>query len=140
MTDSRYIGRELDLFANVRNWKQYWAQQITPFLAGDVLEVGAGIGANTPLLITSTRGRWVCLEPDPQLAAQINVGLESTPFRSQCNTICGTLSQLDAGLQFDTILYIDVLEHIENDRDELAGAATRLRTGGRIVVLSPAHQ
>jgi 2-polyprenyl-3-methyl-5-hydroxy-6-metoxy-1,4-benzoquinol methylase len=42
--------------------------------------------------------------------------------------------------KFDTIIYIDVLEHIENDREELKGAAAHLREGGRIIVLAPAHQ
>ena len=40
---------------------------------------------------------------------------------------------------FDSILYIDVLEHIENDAGEIAEAARRLSLGGYLVVLSPAH-
>src|SRR5262249_9818557 len=35
--------------------------------------------------------------------------------------------------------YIDVLEHIEDDRGEVARAAAHLVPGGRLVVLSPAH-
>jgi len=35
---------------------------------------------------------------------------------------------------------VDVLEHIEDDRGELSRAAAHLRPGGRLVVLSPAHQ
>jgi len=42
--------------------------------------------------------------------------------------------------QFDTILYIDVVEHIEKDREELKRAASHLRPGGHLIVLSPAHQ
>jgi SAM-dependent methyltransferase len=53
--------------------------------------------------------------------------------------VCGTLESLEAS-QFDTIIYIDVLEHIENDRKELEAAAALLRAGGRLIVLSPAHQ
>jgi hypothetical protein len=41
---------------------------------------------------------------------------------------------------FDTILYIDVLEHIERDAEELQGAADRLAVNGHLIVLSPAHQ
>src|SRR5262249_19659327 len=41
--------------------------------------------------------------------------------------------------RFDAILYIDVLEHIEDDRGELARAAERLNAGGALIVLSPAH-
>jgi hypothetical protein len=36
--------------------------------------------------------------------------------------------------------YIDVLEHIKNNREELYKAAERLRPDGRVVVLAPAHQ
>ncbi len=45
-----------------------------------------------------------------------------------------------AGQQFDTIIYIDVLEHIEDDRAELERAAALLRPGGHVIILSPAHQ
>src|SRR5262249_30583866 len=37
------------------------------------------------------------------------------------------------------ILYLDVLEHIVDDRGELARAARRLAPNGRLVVLAPAH-
>ena len=53
--------------------------------------------------------------------------------------VCGTLLDLRAD-RFDTIVYIDVLEHIGNDREELIAAARMLRPGGRIIVLAPAHQ
>jgi SAM-dependent methyltransferase len=51
----------------------------------------------------------------------------------------GTIRGLEEA-SFDTILYVDVLEHIEDDRGELERAAARLRPGGRLVVLAPAHQ
>jgi hypothetical protein len=38
----------------------------------------------------------------------------------------------------DTIIYIDVLEHIEDDRSELETASALLQPGGRLIVLSPA--
>src|SRR5208282_6876753 len=53
--------------------------------------------------------------------------------------VCGTLDSL-GDQQFDTIIYIDVLEHINEDREELNHAAMHLRPGGRLIVLSPAHQ
>ena len=53
---------------------------------------------------------------------------------------CGTINDLQADQTFDTILYVDVLEHIEEDRAELVSAAAHLRQGGRVIVVSPAHQ
>jgi SAM-dependent methyltransferase len=139
MTEFKYVGSELDLFAAARNWKAYWASQVKPFIRGDVAEVGAGIGSNTPTLDDGGGGRWVCLEPDPALLSELAKKLASEPGRRPCETVCGTLQSL-AGQQFDTIVYIDVLEHIENDGAELAEADAHLRPGGHLIVLSPAHQ
>jgi len=140
MTDSRCAGSELELFATVCNWKSYWSRQIRPFITGDVLEVGAGIGSNTPFLDSGGIQRWVCLEPDPLLIDQLTENLKQTNDPRRYETVCGTVQTLDADQQFDTIIYIDVLEHIENDRVEVNIAASRLRPGGRVIVLSPAHQ
>jgi SAM-dependent methyltransferase len=137
VSDFQYIGSELELFAAARNWKNYWSAQIRPLIRGDVVEVGAGIGTNTPFLDMVPRGRWICLEPDSQLAAQLK---RSQPADRRYENIVGTLTSLPAGELFDTLIYIDVVEHIEDDRGELRAAASRLRAGGRVIVLSPAHQ
>jgi SAM-dependent methyltransferase len=139
VSEFKYIGSELELFAAVWNWKAYWSRQIRPFLKGDILEVGAGIGSNTRFLDPGGPGRWVCLEPDPELTAQLVLNSQETKPRRALETVCGTLESL-ADQQFDTILYVDVLEHIENDREELNQAASHLRPGGHLIVLSPAHQ
>jgi SAM-dependent methyltransferase len=140
MNQFKYVGTELDLFAAVCNWKSYWSRQVRPFLGGDVLEVGAGLGSNTRFLDIEDTGRWVCLEPDPELAAQLERNLKQTKKKHRAyDVVCGTLKTLPAQ-QFDTIVYIDVLEHIEDDRDELNTAASYLAHRGCLVVLCPAHQ
>lgn len=139
MSEFKYVGSELDLFATMGNWKSYWSQQIQPFILGDVAEVGAGIGSNTRYLDAGGEGRWVCLEPDPQLTAQLVANCGARTNGRSYEAVCGTLQTL-AGQQFDTIVYIDVLEHIENDREELIDAASHLRAGGHLIVLCPAHQ
>lgn len=140
MSELKYVGSELDLFAAVWNWKAYWSTHIRPFLRGDILEVGAGIGSNTRFLDPGCdTGRWVCLEPDPELANQLLKNFGATEPRRFYETVCGTLESL-AGQYFDTIVYIDVLEHIDDDREELNRASSHLRPGGRLIVLSPAHQ
>ena len=55
--------------------------------------------------------------------------------------LTGTIADiLDRPQRFDAVLYIDVLEHIEDDRGELERATRLLREGGYLIVLSPAHQ
>jgi hypothetical protein len=129
-----YVGGELALFEKAIRWKRYWRNQTEPFIAGDVLEVGAGIGANTRSLSGLPHRSWTCLEPDAALAAKI------PPMGPGYSTRLGTTEDLDAPERFDSILYIDVLEHIEDDCSEMARAAAHLKPGGYVIVLSPAHQ
>jgi SAM-dependent methyltransferase len=126
-----YAGSELTLFEKAVNWKSYWRAQIAPYVKGDVLEVGAGIGANTKVLVALPHRSWTCLEPDRSLLAQI--GFQGVAHREVAGTIA------DVSETFDSILYIDVLEHIENDGAEMERAAERLKPGGHVVVLAPAH-
>lgn len=52
----------------------------------------------------------------------------------------GTTQSLPKEPQFDSIIYIDVLEHIEDDKRELESAAQLLRNEGSLIVLAPAHE
>lgn len=134
MASIPYPGLELKLFEQAHNWKSYWSRRIAPYVHGAVLEVGAGIGANTGLLAALDFARWTCLEPDASLAKQIQL-----PAGGRHEVMLGILSDLAADLQYDSILYIDVLEHIEDHAAEMARAAGRLKPGGCLIVLSPAH-
>jgi SAM-dependent methyltransferase len=133
---AHYIGNELELFARATRWKGYFARNITPWIQGDVLEVGAGIGSNTLLLHNPRVKTWQCLEPDETLAGRAREAVARLPG---CQVLVGTTADAELG-RYDAILYIDVLEHIEDDRGELARAMTLLKEGGHLVVLAPAHQ
>ena len=67
-----YLGSELALFAEATNWRAYWQRQVSGFLGRQVLEVGAGIGSVTRSLCGPDIGRWVALEPDREMAAQLS--------------------------------------------------------------------
>jgi SAM-dependent methyltransferase len=137
MTGFEYVGSELDLFAHARKWKRYWSGQVGRYLGARNAEVGAGIGTNVALLGKPGQ-EWSCVEPDPRLAGRIEARVQAQEFSFPCQVIVGGCSDLDADA-LDCVLYIDVLEHILDDRAEVAQAATKLRTGGHLVTLSPAH-
>ena len=138
MSEIEYIGTELELFAAARNWKRYLRDVMSPHFGGDVLEVGAGIGTTTRALSTGKESSWTCLEPDPSLSATLRQAVEDLPVAPR--VVTGTLADLPAGDRFDAILYVDVLEHIEQDAAEVRLAAARLKPGGRLIILCPAHQ
>jgi len=133
---SKVVVNGLDTFSHAENWKNYWISTLRSYIAGDVLEVGAGLGANTAKIKNSRVRSIHCVEPEEALAAQLREAVRGIPrLIVTLGTICGLSGQL-----FDCILYIDVLEHIEDDKAELAKAVRLLRPGGRLIVLAPAHQ
>jgi protein-L-isoaspartate O-methyltransferase len=134
-----YEGKELELFAEARNWKAYWAGKIRPHLGKSVLEVGAGLGTNTRFLLGPEQESWLCLEPDAALADKIPATLADLPERGIVQTRTGILRGLAEDETFDTILYIDVLEHIADDFGEMRTALAHLAPKGKIVVLGPAQ-
>jgi SAM-dependent methyltransferase len=139
MTNS-YIGSELELFAAATNWKAYLASVLAPFIGARVLEIGAGIGSNISFLHTPAIRHWTSVEPDPDLACRITerIGLGELP--ETCRVLVGTIESVEETARFNTVFYIDVLEHIADDAAELNCAASHLAPNGNLVVLAPAHQ
>lgn len=149
MTNLNYIGNELELFSHAKNWKNYWGSKVKPYLGTRVLEVGAGLGGTTQYLYDSkTIAHWTCLEPDLALANGIEDKIKAGLI-PRCEILTDTLANLKKpkttldGRQegaYDSILYIDVIEHIENDKAELLQTLPFLQTGGCLIIIVPAHQ
>lgn len=140
MSAEAYVGSELELFSAAHHWKAYFSDLIRPHLGVNVLEVGAGLGGTTKILTQGHAGNWTCLEPDAALAGNISQAIAAGNLPASCRVETGTLAALPEQERFDSILYIDVLEHIEDDAAEAALAASRLNRGGKLIVLSPAYQ
>ncbi|MGV3638045.1 MAG: class I SAM-dependent methyltransferase [Flavobacteriales bacterium] len=131
-----YVGNELELFQHAVNWKRYWSSRLSPFVQGRSLEVGCGLGVNAAYLANERVTAYTFLEPDPRLLQQVDEHAALPPAIHQ-RKVLGTTAQVHDE-RFETVLYIDVLEHIEEDTEELRRACDLLVTGGHILVLVPA--
>ena len=134
-----YLGTELEIFAQAKNWKNYLRYLLRKYIKGYVLEVGAGIGSNTHLLCRSQYSKWLCLEPDNELFHALEQSIYLNAI-TNCYVQNGTVDSLNDEQGFDSILYIDVLEHIRNDKEEVIKASQHLKANGNLVILGPAHQ
>jgi hypothetical protein len=140
MNKQYYVGSELELFSQASNWKNYYSNLVQNYVGSNVLEVGAGIGSTTSYLCQGKHSSWVCLEPDLVLANQIQTAIIMGHLPEYCKVQIGTLADLSHNETFNTIIYIDVLEHIKDDAAEVRLATKHLRDGGTLIVLAPAHQ
>jgi hypothetical protein len=139
MNHFHYIGTELELFSEAKNWKKYIRSLLSRYIKGHVLEVGAGIGSHTKAISYYSYKDWLCLEPDLHLFQDLVLTIEEQSL-SDCHAYQGTLKDLDPDDKFDSILYLDVLEHIKEDRQELLIASSHLQVDGHLIILGPAHQ
>ena len=134
------LASQLEVFRHAANWKRTLARHITPHLGAKVLEVGAGIGGTTLWLCGYGVREWRCLEPDPALHSMLRANQEAGLLPACCFAELGDIQSIPSERTFDAILYVDVLEHIQDDAAQLRHAASRLNPGGRLIVMSPAHQ
>jgi SAM-dependent methyltransferase len=144
VTDSNrsycYPGDELSLFSHAQNWKAYFNKQLRPYIRGRVAEIGAGNGGTTEVLSINRHEIWYAVEPDGALLAEISQKKAGGLLPKTIVEVNGTIKSLGIAESVDTVLYIDVLEHIEDDRQEICQAALQLRCGGNLIVLAPAYQ
>jgi len=131
-----YAGQELHLFSHAKNWKTYWASFISTNLNGLGIEVGAGIGSNVEYLKEKTSA--LCLvEPDEFFCSRyLSKFQDSETGLKVCR---GTLADLPPDTLVDHIYYIDVLEHILDDSEEIRKAISYLNAGGSIFIVVPAY-
>ncbi|HAC65625.1 MAG TPA: methyltransferase type 12, partial [Cyanothece sp. UBA12306] len=98
------------------------------------------LGATTKVLCKNNHKRWICLEPDSQLAEIIRNSIKRGELPQYCLVKNGTLINLEESSRFDSLVYIDVLEHIKDDQYEVQLATNYLKKGGNLIILCPAHQ
>jgi SAM-dependent methyltransferase len=126
---------EFAALSEARNYPKALMAEFGQYLRGDVIEVGAGIGQMTGFLLRLPPiTRLLSIEPEPMFAAHFR---QSHPG---AELIEGTIEDAPAGVEWDGVLSINVLEHIEADEAELATYKSSLAARhGILCVFVPAR-
>ena len=126
---------EFAALAEARNYRRALLREFSPFLRGDVIEIGAGIGQMTAELgtIASIR-RLLPIEPSAEFCAKHRENQPGFPVLE------GYIDAVEQGTAWNAIFSVNVLEHIDNDKDELAKYAALLREkNGSLCLFVPAR-
>lgn len=123
-----------------RNYYAWIMDRFVPYLGRRVLDVGGG---NGPLLDhVVARGRSVtAVDLSADCVREMQLRFRGQALEARQGDIADpALAAELAGAKFDTVLCVNVLEHIERDGAALRSLADILRpAGGRLLLLVPAH-
>ena len=129
------LASVLDSLRDADNYADWIYDLCAPHLGTEVLEIGAGHGELTERLI---EGRFVtatdlskrCVE---ELQARY-AGMANVDVRH------ADIAALDDDRRYDSVVLINVLEHIPDDLAALQDLRALLKPGGRLIVFSPAFE
>ena len=128
-----YPGKELEMFDKAHFWRKYLHLVTKKFIGKKILEVGAGIGSFTKIYIKENVNI-ILSEIDDQ-----NCEILKKKFDLKKNVKVENKFINQFNETFDTILYLSVLEHIENDKKEILNALEKLQNKGHLIICVPAH-
>ena len=130
----KYPGEELEIFDKATFWRKYIYSITKKYFKDDLLEVGAGIGSFTSNYLNNYQKIFISDLDDK------NIDILKNKFFKNKNIIIKKSGIREINKKFNTIIYLNVLEHIKDDMDEIKFALNKLNVGGHLIILVPAHQ
>ena len=130
--------------AQAAKFNQWMFETIRPFVNGSVLEVGSGIGNISEFFLEHKFNITLSDYDDiyisqlesrfskySNLEGILKIDLQHPEFASYYTSLKN---------KFDTVILLNVLEHLKDDKIALANAGFVLKPGGCLVVLTPSYQ
>ncbi len=130
----------LDALAAAPKFNRWMADTIAPHVGSRVMEIGAGIGNLTRYLVAGKK-RYVISDIDAEHMARLSGRFHHRPnteirFANLADPACFR----DLGGQMDTVVCLNVLEHVEDDMTGLKNIYSTLSPGGHAIILVPQGQ
>jgi SAM-dependent methyltransferase len=130
-----YSGTELDAMAEARNYCRWIMRYFVPYLGERVVEIGAGTGTFSELLLNSERTvDLVLFEAARNLFPMLRERFADRSVRLHCGAFDPAALESPA----DSIVLVNVLEHILDDAALVSQIHGSLRPGGSLLLFVPA--
>lgn len=127
----------LDTLSNAKHFNRWMADTVSPYLGNEVLELGAGMG-NLTRLLASRRRRYIATDIDPEHLSRLQARLHHRPNIETAVCDLGRSADFEPWTgKVDSVVCLNVLEHVEDDMSGLRNIRRALKPGGRAVILVP---
>jgi glycosyltransferase involved in cell wall biosynthesis/precorrin-6B methylase 2 len=127
------LATTLESLDDATNYADWIVELIAPHLGTKILEVGAGHGVLTERL--ARHGQVTASEPSERAVKLLHERFADQPSVS---VVHADAKGAVEGPQYDSIVLINVLEHIYDDVETLRVLKQGLRPGGTLIVYAPA--
>jgi glycosyltransferase involved in cell wall biosynthesis len=139
--EEQYGHAILHSLSGAHRFNHWMADQIRPWVGDEVLEIGAGLGNLSAQLLP--RDRYVASDIDEMHLEYLRNRFGVRPHVNVKHVSVDHAEDFEgegmAG-SFDTVVCLNVLEHIEDDQTSLENMVRALRPGGAAIVLVPQGQ
>jgi len=133
------IKYSLMLLSERFNYNRWIYENIRDFIGDNVLEVGGGIGNITDFIIFKKKLTVIDINRDYIHYLEAKYSFRD---KSGLNLYEADIQDIEpsplAGRKFDTILCLNILEHLENDRKAVENMTGLLEPNGQLIILVPA--
>ena len=138
-----YTGRELEAMSVASNYHAWILEIFKPYLGAHLVEVGAGIGSFSELILRQHVCKTLSLvEPSDSMYDQLRVHLRQLDSGVTLDLYHATFVEAADLIKSeqvpDSIIYVNVLEHIADDEGELEAVRRTLSESGRVFIFVPA--
>ncbi|MDP3909501.1 MAG: class I SAM-dependent methyltransferase [Gemmatimonadales bacterium] len=126
----------LEQLAAAGRYNRWMFDRLRPWLGRRVLEVGSGIGNLSAFL--ADRERVVLTDTRAEYLDRLRARFAGHPNIAVARLYLPNDDRVLAGEQFDTVICLNVLEHVADDASSLDAIRKLLTVGGRLILLVPA--
>jgi SAM-dependent methyltransferase len=131
-----YSGEELDALAGAANYYRWIVRRFAPFLGRRVVEAGAGIGTFAEHVLDAVPDAELTLvEPAENNFPHLRARFAGRP---RVRTLQGYLADAGTAGSADSVVAVNVMEHVRDDAAFLADAYRLLAPGGHALLFVPA--
>ena len=130
----------MEALAAAPRFNRWTAETIQPYLGTTIMEIGAGIGNITRFLAPRTK-RYVVTDVDAEHLVRLSAGFQHRPNVQVARVDLSDPASFQVFReQMDSVVCLNVVEHVEDDLSALRNIHTVLGPNGRAVVLVPHDQ
>lgn len=136
-----YPGRDLEAMNFAHAYHRWIVGEFKPFIGKRIVEVGAGSGSFSKMLLETQPDVFIGVEPAAEMYPLLRKVL-AEEIRSSTHSYRDFFAEVQDEIKKkfhpDTIVYVNVLEHIEDDELEMQLAHETLSAGGAALIFVPA--